>query len=83
VRSETTDQQRAKSIIRDAQAQRSLPLYARNLLPSLLVNHPIRGVALMIDLVLRHNAVNRSPLFKVLLSKTENLKFRVFKTNSG
>jgi LysR family hca operon transcriptional activator len=44
-----------------------LPLDAQNLLPPLLVSRPIRGGALMIDLVLRHNAANTSPLFKVLL----------------
>ncbi len=40
VLSETTNQQRAKSIIRGALAL--LPLYARNLLPPSLVNRPIR-----------------------------------------
>jgi LysR family hca operon transcriptional activator len=54
-----------------------LPLYARNLLPKSVVSRPIRGAPPMIDLVLGYNEANTSPLLKFLLSKVEELKFRV------
>jgi LysR family hca operon transcriptional activator len=54
-----------------------LPLYARNLLPKSVVSRPIRGAPPMIDLVLGYNQANASPLLKFLLSKVEDLKFRV------
>lgn len=54
-----------------------LPLYARNLLPKSLVSRPIRGAPPMIDLVLGYSEANTSPLLKFLLSKVEDLKFRV------
>ncbi|MET4280056.1 MULTISPECIES: LysR substrate-binding domain-containing protein [unclassified Bradyrhizobium] len=53
------------------------PLYARNLLPTSIVSRPIRGVPPMIDLCLGYNVENTSPLLKFLLSKAEDLKFRV------
>jgi LysR family hca operon transcriptional activator len=55
------------------------PLYARNLLPKSVVSRPIRGVAPMIDLVIGYNEQNTSPLLRFILSKTEDLKFRVSK----
>jgi LysR family transcriptional regulator, hca operon transcriptional activator len=54
-----------------------MPLYARNLMPSSVVSRPIRGASPMIDLVLGYNEANTSPLLKFLLSKVEDLKFRV------
>jgi LysR family transcriptional regulator, hca operon transcriptional activator len=53
------------------------PLYARNLLPTSVVSRPIRGVPPMIDLCVGYNTANMSPLLKFLLSKIEDLKFRV------
>jgi LysR family transcriptional regulator, hca operon transcriptional activator len=53
------------------------PLYARNLLPASVVSRPIRGAPPMIDLCIGYNTANTSPLLKFLLSKTEDLKFRV------
>jgi LysR family transcriptional regulator, hca operon transcriptional activator len=53
------------------------PLYARNLLPASVVSRPIRGVPPMIDLCVGYNTANTSPLLKFLLSKIEDLKFRV------
>jgi LysR family transcriptional regulator, hca operon transcriptional activator len=54
-----------------------LPLYARNLLPKSVVSRPIRGAPPMIDLVLGYNEANTSPLLKFLLTKVDDLKFRV------
>ena len=54
-----------------------MPLYARNLMPNSVVCRPIRGAPPMIDLVLGYNKANTSPLLKFLLSKVEDLKFRV------
>jgi len=54
-----------------------MPLYARNLMPNSVVCRPIRGAPPMIDLVLGYNEANTSPLLKFLLSKVEDLKFRV------
>jgi LysR family hca operon transcriptional activator len=54
-----------------------LPLYARNLLPPTVVSRPLTGVPPMIDLALGYNEANTSPLLKTLLSKVDELKFRV------
>jgi LysR family hca operon transcriptional activator len=54
-----------------------LPLYARNLLPKSVISRPIRGAPPMIDLVLGYNEANTSPLLKFLLTKVDDLKFRV------
>jgi LysR family hca operon transcriptional activator len=54
-----------------------MPLYARNLMPNSVVSRPIRGAPPMIDLMLGYSEANTSPLLKFLLSKVEELKFRV------
>ena len=54
-----------------------MPLYARNLMPNSVVSRPIRGAPPMIDLVLGYIEANTSPQLKFLLSKVEDLKFRV------
>jgi LysR family hca operon transcriptional activator len=54
-----------------------LPLYAQNLLPKTVVSRPIRGTPPMIDLVIGYNEANTSQLLKFLLSKVDELKFRV------
>jgi LysR family hca operon transcriptional activator len=54
-----------------------LPIYARKLMPSSVVSRPIRGAPPTIDLVLGYSEANTSPLLKFLLSKVEELKFRV------
>jgi LysR family hca operon transcriptional activator len=46
-------------------------------MPKSVVCRPIRGAPPMIDLVLGYNEANTSPLLKFLLSKVEDLKFRV------
>ena len=54
-----------------------LPLYARNLLPPAVVSRPLAGVPPTIDLALGYNEANTSPLLKTLLSRIDELKFRV------
>ena len=56
-----------------------LPLYAQNLLPKTVVSRPIHGAPPMVDLVIGYNEANTSPLLKFLLSKVDELKFRVSK----
>ena len=58
-----------------------MPLYAKNLLPKTIVSRPIQGAPPMVDLVLGYNEANTSPLLKFLLSKVEELKFRVSKND--
>ncbi len=53
------------------------PLYAQNLLPKTVVSRPIQGAPPMVDLVIGYNEANRSPLLKFILSKVDELKFRV------
>jgi len=57
-----------------------LPLYAQNLLPKTVVSRPIQGAPPMVDLVIGYNEANTSPLLKFLLTKVDELKFRVSKT---
>jgi LysR family hca operon transcriptional activator len=54
-----------------------LPLYARKMLPPPVVSRPLEGVPPTIDLALGYNEANGSPLLRFLLSKIEDLKFRV------
>jgi LysR family hca operon transcriptional activator len=56
-----------------------LPLYAQNLLPKTVVSRPIQGAPPTVDLVIGYNEANASPLLKFLLSKVDDLKFRVSK----
>jgi LysR family hca operon transcriptional activator len=56
-----------------------LPLYAQNLLPKTVISRPIQGAPLMVDLVIGYNEASTSPLLKFLLSKVDELKFRVSK----
>jgi LysR family hca operon transcriptional activator len=58
-----------------------MPLYAKRLLPKTIVSRPIQGAPPMVDLVIGYNEANTSPLLKVLLSKVEELKFRVSKND--
>jgi LysR family hca operon transcriptional activator len=55
------------------------PLYAQNLLPKTVVSRPIQGASPTVDLVIGYNEANTSPLLKYLLSKVDDLKFRVSK----
>jgi LysR family hca operon transcriptional activator len=58
-----------------------LPLYAQNLLPETVVSRPIQGAPPMVELVIGYNEANTSPLLKFLLSKVDELKFRVSKND--
>ena len=58
-----------------------LPLYAQNLLPNTVVSRPIQGAPPTVDLVIGYNEANSSPLLKFLLSKVDELKFRVTKND--
>jgi len=58
-----------------------VPLYVQNLLPKTVVSRPIQGAPPMVDLVIGYNEANTSPLLKFLLSKVNELKFRVSKTD--
>jgi LysR family hca operon transcriptional activator len=58
-----------------------LPLYAQNLLPETVVSRPIQGAPPTVELVIGYNEANTSPLLKFLLSKVDELKFRVSKTD--
>jgi LysR family transcriptional regulator, hca operon transcriptional activator len=57
------------------------PLYAQNLLPKTVVSRPIQGAPPMVDLVIGYSEANTSPLLKFLLSKVDELKFRVAKND--
>jgi LysR family transcriptional regulator, hca operon transcriptional activator len=67
----------AISLVASTRGVSLLPLYAQNLLPKTVVSRPIRGTPPMIDLVIGYNEANSSPLLKFLLSKVDELKFRV------
>jgi LysR family transcriptional regulator, hca operon transcriptional activator len=56
-----------------------VPLYAQNLLPKAVVGRPLQGAPPTVDLVVGYNEANKSPLLKFLLSKVDELKFRVSK----
>jgi LysR family hca operon transcriptional activator len=67
----------AMSLIASTNGVGLLPLYARNFLPPAVVTRPLAGAPPMIDLSLGYNSANKSPLLKTLLSRVEELKFRV------
>jgi LysR family hca operon transcriptional activator len=67
----------AISLVASTHGVALLPLYARNLLPLSVVSRPILGTPPTIDLVLGYSAANTSLLLKFLLSKVDDLKFRV------
>jgi len=58
-----------------------LPLYAQNLLPKTVISRPIQGAPPMVELVIGYNEASTSPLLRFLLSKVEELKFRVSKSD--
>jgi LysR family hca operon transcriptional activator len=67
----------AMSLIASTKGVGLLPLYARNFLPPAVVTRPLAGVPPMIDLSLGYNSANKSPLLETLLSRVDELKFRV------
>ncbi len=54
-----------------------VPLYARNLLPPSVVSRPLAAAPPIIDLALGFHEANTSPVLAFLLSKLDELKFRV------
>jgi LysR family hca operon transcriptional activator len=70
----------AMSLIASTKGVGLLPLYARNFLPPAVITRPLAGAPPMIDLSLGYNSANKSPLLKTLLSRVEELKFRVVGT---
>ncbi len=67
----------AISLVASTRGISLLPLYAQNLLPKTVVSRPIQGAPPMVELVIGYNEANPSPLLKFLLSKVDELKFRV------
>jgi LysR family transcriptional regulator, hca operon transcriptional activator len=58
-----------------------LPLYAQNLFPKTVISRPLQGAPPMVDLMVGYNEANTSPLLKFLLSRVDELKFRVSKSD--
>ena len=69
----------AISLVASTRGVSLLPLNTRNFLPPSVVSRPIQGAPPMIDLALAYNQANTSALLKFLVSKVEDLKFRVSK----
>jgi LysR family hca operon transcriptional activator len=67
----------AMSLIASTKGVGLLPLYARNFLPPAVVTRPLAGAPPMIDLSLGYSSANKSPLLETLLSRVDELKFRV------
>jgi LysR family transcriptional regulator, hca operon transcriptional activator len=67
----------AMSLIASTKGVGLLPLYARNFLPPAVVTRPLAGAPPIIDLSLGYNSANKSPLLETLLSRVDELKFRV------
>jgi LysR family transcriptional regulator, hca operon transcriptional activator len=67
----------AMALIASTKGVGLLPLYARNFLPPAVVTRPLAGAPPMIDLSLGYNSANKSPLLETLLSRVDELKFRV------
>jgi LysR family hca operon transcriptional activator len=72
----------AISMVASTRGVSLLPLYIQNLLPKTVVSRPIQGAPPMVDLVIGYNEANKSPLLKFLLTKVDELKFRVSKSGS-
>jgi LysR family hca operon transcriptional activator len=69
----------AISLVASTRGISLFPLYAQNLLPKTVVSRPIQGAPPTVDLVIGYNEANTSPLLKFLLTKVDDLKFRVSK----
>jgi LysR family hca operon transcriptional activator len=69
----------AMSLVASTRGVALLPAYARNLLPSSLVNRPLRGDVPTIDLVVGYSKTNTSPILKLFLSRIDDLIARVSK----
>ena len=65
----------AMSLVASTRGIALMPLYARNLLPPMVVSRPLAGAQPMIDLSLGYNDANKSPLLKAIVSRIGELKF--------
>jgi LysR family hca operon transcriptional activator len=65
----------AMSLVASTRGIALMPLYARNLLPPMVVSRPLAGAQPMIDLSLGYNDANQSPLLKAIVSRIGELKF--------
>ena len=72
----------AISMVASTRGLSLLPLYIQNLLPKTVVSRPIQGAPPMVDLVIGYSEANTSPLLKFLLTKVDELKFRVSKNDA-
>ena len=71
----------AVSMVASTRGVALLPLYVQKLLPTTVTSRPIQGAPPTVDLVIGYNEANNSPLLKFLLSKVDELKFRVTKND--
>ena len=71
----------AVSMVASTRGVALLPLYVQKLLPSTVVSRPIQGAPPAVDLVIGYNEANTSSLLKFLLSRVDELKFRVTKND--
>jgi LysR family transcriptional regulator, hca operon transcriptional activator len=69
----------AISMVASTRGVALIPLYVQKLLPNTVTSRPIRGAPPTVDLVIGYNEANNSALLKFLLSKVDELKFRVTK----
>jgi LysR family transcriptional regulator, hca operon transcriptional activator len=71
----------AISMVASTRGVALLPLYIQKLLPNTVTSRPIHGAPPTVDLVIGYNEANNSALLKFLLSKVDELKFRVTKND--
>src|SRR5882757_5904024 len=71
----------AISMVASTRGVSLLPLYIQTLLPKTVVSRPIQGAPPMVDLVIGYNEANNARLLKFILSKMDELKFRVSKND--
>jgi LysR family hca operon transcriptional activator len=71
----------AISMVASTRGVALIPLYVQKLLPNTLTSRPIQGAPPAVDLVIGYSEANNSPLLKFLLSKVDELKFRVTKND--
>jgi LysR family hca operon transcriptional activator len=73
----------AISLVTSTRGIALLPLHARNLFPPSVISRPLHGAPPTIDLAIGYSESNKSPMLKFMLSKVEDLKFRVSRNDPG
>jgi LysR family transcriptional regulator, hca operon transcriptional activator len=63
----------AMSLVASTRGLALMPAYAKNLLPSSVVNRPLEGVAPTIDVAVGYSKSNTSPILELFLSRLEEL----------